>query len=197
MINKMKRELEIINITTKEILFSLFDIVAPSYEAHPAFRQSMRKYIDNRPLDRQKFLERFAYLRRQGYIQTFTTRKEKYIELTPKGIERAQNLFLQNIKIIHKGKWDQKWRVVIFDIPEKLHHSRDIFRDEIKRLSFIQVQKSVYVFPFECTQEISKISQILNITKYVTIMISEIIQGEKWIIETFLKIKVLQKSDLK
>lgn len=197
MIKKMKREIEIINISTKEILFSLFDIVAPAYEAHPAFRQSVRKYTDNRPADRQKFLERFAYLRRQGYIQTFTTRKEKYIELTPKGVRHVKNLFLQNIKIVHKGKWDKKWRVVIFDIPEKLHHSRDVFRNKIKQLSFIQIQKSVYVFPFECTQEISKIGQILNITKYVTIMISEIIQGEEWILETFILRKILQKSDLK
>ena len=96
----MKREIEIINITTKEILFSLFDIVALAYEPRPAFREPVRKYIDNRPADRQKFLERFAYLRRQGYIQTFTTRKEKYIELTPRGIAHVKNLFLQNIKII-------------------------------------------------------------------------------------------------
>ena len=117
--------------------------------------------------------------------------------MTPKGIKHSNILKINTLIIKRIAKWDQKWRVVIFDVPEKLHYNRDLFRDSLKRMGFIQIQKSVYAYPFECTKEITFLSEILNIKKYVTTMISEIIQGEDRIIEYFLKENILQSNDLK
>lgn len=192
-----KTDVEIVTLTAKEVLLTLFDLTTPFYEASRLYRQSIRKYLEQRQEDRSNFLTRIKYLKRKGYIQTFTEGKEKYAELTPKGKKHSQILLLENIKIIRPQKWDSKWRVVIFDIPEKLKLNRDAFRLRLKRMNFLQVQKSVYVFPFECTPEVSLLSKSLDITKYVTIMISEIIQGEDRIIEYFLDNEVLCNKDLK
>lgn len=193
----MDENLEIIKLSTKELLLSLVDLATPFFLASSIYHQSTKKYLRKRSIDRATFFERISYLKRQGYIKVFTKNKEKYIELTPKGIKHTANLFLEDIVVERKKIWDKKWRVVIFDIPEKIKQNRDVFRQKLNELKFIQIQKSVYVYPFECTPEITTISQILNITKYVTIMISEIIQGEEKILELFLDNEVLQKRDLR
>lgn len=192
-----KSNLEILKLTSREILLTLFDLHSPFFEASSIYRKSIRKYLENRSVERSDFLRRLKYLQNKGYIETFIEGKEKYAELTMEGKKHSQNLLLSDIVINRPGKWDGKWRVVIFDVPEKLHYNRDRFRDYLKSLNFIQVQQSVYVYPFECTNEISILSQALNISDFVTIMVSEIIQGENKIIESFIENDVLNRKDIK
>lgn len=192
-----KQDLEIVKLTSQEILLSLFDLATPFFSASRLYRKSVNQYLEKRAFDRSNFFVRLKYLKQQKYIQIFVEGKEKYVELTPKGIKRAKKLTLNNLEINRPKKWDKKWRVVIFDVPEKQHHNRDIFRDQIKQMGFIQIQKSVYVYPFECAKEIALLSEILNIARFITIMISEIIQGEEQIVRHFLKNEILKNSDLK
>ena len=87
-------------------------------------------------------------------------------------------------------------RLVIFDIPKKFKTEREIFRDKLKNLGFILIQKSIYAYPFKCTEEITTIAERLNIGGYVLLMISDIIQNEKIIIGKFFDRKIIQKDDL-
>jgi len=193
----MKEDLEILVLTSKEILLTLFDLTTPFYEASRLYRRSIRQYLENRSVDRSQFLSKVRYLRRKGYIRLFVEGKEKYAELTPKGKNHAQTLLIDDIEIQRPPKWDGRWRVVLFDIKEDDHTERDIFRGHLKKLNFIQVQKSIYVYPFECTKEISFLTRHLNVEEEVTIMIAEIIQGEDKIINTFIETGILTKKDIK
>ena len=69
--------------------------------------------------------------------------------------------------IIPKTKWDGRWRVVIFDIPERLKKVRDTLRYQLKKLGFLELQHSVFVFPFECTNEIEYVVEFYNIRRFV------------------------------
>jgi phenylacetic acid degradation operon negative regulatory protein len=69
--------------------------------------------------------------------------------------------------VIEKEKWDGKWRFVIFDIPEKLKSGRDALRKKIKKLGFYELQKSVFIFPYKCADEIAFIIEFFGIKKYV------------------------------
>ncbi|MBU4299094.1 hypothetical protein KJ636_03570, partial [Patescibacteria group bacterium] len=66
--------------------------------------------------------------------------------LTEKGKMKALTYHFQEMKI-KKENWDGKWRIVVFDIPEKLRWGRDALRDKLKELNFYEFQKSVFVFP--------------------------------------------------
>lgn len=192
-----KSDIEIAKLTTRHLLLGLFDIFAPSYLGTRVFRKPIKKYLEQRLVDYSTFFERIRYLRRQGYIEVFIEGKEKYAELTDKGKKRIGELLLNDLKVKRPKKWDSKWRIVIFDIPEDKKHNRDVFREKIRNLGFIQVQKSVYVYPFECTKEIAFLSESLFIGEYVIIMISEIIQGEDKFIQLFLEKEILTNSDIK
>lgn len=52
---------------------------------------------------------------------------------------------------LQNKRWDKKWRILIFDIPETIRWRRDVFREKLKSLGFGRVQQSVWVsaHPFE------------------------------------------------
>lgn len=71
------------------------------------------------------------------------------------------------IKIKKPEKWDGKWRLVIFDIPESKKGARDSFRQKLKGLGFHELQKSVFVHPFECGDEIDFLIEVFELRPYV------------------------------
>lgn len=192
-----KHKKEIVKLVTIEFLSRFFDIVTPFLEASSIYRKSTREYLQEREVEKNQLWQKIAHLKRRGLIEEFVEGKEKYYELTRKGKEAVASGLFQNIKLNIPEKWDGLWRVVIFDVPEKFRHSRDILRRKLFELNFYQIQKSVYVFPYECSKEISLLSENLMIAKNVIIMISEVIQGEENIIDFFLDRKIIRKKDLK
>lgn len=56
-----------------------------------------------------------------------------------------------------KRPWDGKWRVVMYDLPEKIKSKRDILRNWLKRLGFGQWQMSVWISPHPLINSIHQI----------------------------------------
>ena len=121
--------------------------------------------------------------------------KEKYIEITSKGLDKVTDYSIDDLEIVRPEKWDSRWRIVIFDIPERHKSGRDVLRGTLARLGFEKIQESVYAYPFECTNEIAKISGAISENGNVLIMIADIIQGEEELIHKFIEKKVLVKDD--
>lgn len=96
--------------------------------------------------------------------------------LTQKGKLKTLTYYFQDMKI-QKNNWDGKYRVVVFDIPEKLRRARDAFRWKLKELGFYELQKSVFVFPYQCKDKIDFIIEFFNLRKYVRYGILETIDN--------------------
>ncbi|MDO8569723.1 MAG: CRISPR-associated endonuclease Cas2 [bacterium] len=79
---------------------------------------------------------------------------------------------------VKKHKWDNKWRIVIFDIPEKKKKIREIFRFRLKGLGFLELQHSVFVLPFECHNELEYIIEFYNIRRFVRFIKADHIDNE-------------------
>ena len=86
---------------------------------------------------------------------------------------------------IKDQKWDGKWRIVIFDIPEEQKKERDAFRFRLKRLGFHELQRSVFVHPHECQDEIEFFAEFYNIVENVRFGILEKIDNEMRLKTTF------------
>lgn len=191
-----KYQKKIIKLTAGEVLLRVFDLAVPFFEADQIYRVSAHKYRAEREYDKSNFSEKIKYLKRQGLIESFVEGKDKFIEITAKGLRKVKKCNLDNLKIVRPEIWDGRWRVVIFDVPEKHKNNRDTFRHKLLNLGFQKIQESIYVHPFECANEIKQLSESLSIENNVLIMISEIIQGENSIIEKFLNANVLEQDDL-
>jgi hypothetical protein len=100
------------------------------------------------------------------------------LTLNEKGKNRALTYRYKNIKIPKPAKWDRKWRLIIFDIPEWEREARDSFRDHLDYMGFFCVQKSAWVYPYSCKDEIDFIIECLDIRKYVRFIIADHFDNE-------------------
>jgi CRISPR-associated endonuclease Cas2 len=74
---------------------------------------------------------------------------------------------LGNIQIKKPSRWDNLWRLVAFDIPEDMKKGRTALSTKLKELGFYPMQKSVYIHPYECKDEIDFIAEIFKLTSYI------------------------------
>jgi len=107
-------------------------------------------------------------LRRQGYIEIIKEGDDKVkIQLTSKGKTRIKEFSMEGLSITKPKNWDKKWRVVIFDIPNKFTKAREALRKKIKELGFYQLQKSVWIYPYPCEDEILFIANIFQVERFI------------------------------
>ena len=70
-------------------------------------------------------------------------------------------------------KWDGKWRVLIFDIPEKRKSVRNKIRQSLRTIGFMRLQNSVWIYPYDCEDFIILLKADFKIGKDVLYMIVE------------------------
>lgn len=99
------------------------------------------------------------------------------IVLTELGKKHALTYQIDEIKV-PAMKWDKKWRIVMFDIPEKRKRARDALSKTLKNMEFVQLQKSVFVHPFECSKEVSFVTEFFKVRPYIRLVLAENIDSE-------------------
>lgn len=92
------------------------------------------------------------------------------IVLTKDGEKKALRFKIDEMEIKKPAKWDDEWRMVIFDIPEKFKKAREALRKKLKDLGFIKLQESVFVFPYECEDEVNFIVEVFLIRPFVRLL---------------------------
>ena len=96
------------------------------------------------------------------------------VELSEKGRRRLKEIDYENLQIPILKTWDEKWRIVIFDIPHTFRKSiRNTFTIKLKRLGFFLLQKSVWVHAYPCENEIRFLAEALKVSRFVHIIVAE------------------------
>ena len=100
------------------------------------------------------------------------------VRLTRKG-----ELFLERnaLPLKRPAKWDGKWRMVIFDIPENKKRHRDLLRTTITRLGFFRLQNSVWIYPYDCEELGTLLKTEYSLGKNVLYMIVDKIENSSFI----------------
>lgn len=107
------------------------------------------------------------------------------IILTENGKQRALEYKIDEMVIKTPKIWDWKWRIVIFDIPEKHKRKREAMRQHLEKLGFYKLQKSVFVLPYECGNEIEFLIEFYDIRSCVRQIVAEKIDNELHLKEIF------------
>lgn len=100
------------------------------------------------------------------------------IVLTKEGKKKVVSLNLDTLEIKRPDFWDKKWRVVVFDIPESKRSARNALRQKLKDLGFYAWQKSVFIHPYNCLNEIEFIIELFQIRPYVRLFEASKIMNE-------------------
>jgi len=80
-----------------------------------------------------------------------------------------------------KLPWDGKWRIIIFDVPEISRKDRDFLRNQLRWLGFMELQKSVWIFPYEIKSELKEFIKLcrLKLKGDVRFLTAEDIDNDK------------------
>ena len=125
-------------------------------------------------------------LKRQGVLSIKRLKNgDTEIKLTDKGRTRVLKYNIDNITIKRPEVWDGKWRIVIFDVPDKERKMRDYFRRKIQSLGFVQLQRSVYVHPFVDGDSLEFLRSNYNIKPSVIVIAADRIEGEEKLYKNF------------
>ncbi|KKT79163.1 CRISPR-associated endonuclease Cas2 [Candidatus Giovannonibacteria bacterium RIFCSPHIGHO2_12_44_12] len=106
-------------------------------------------------MDRNQLFHLIRILKLNGFIKIIEKDKKSIAEITNKGKLRIRRAMLDKLLINIPKRWDRKWRIVIFDIPEEKRRLRDALRHRLKILGYFEFQKSVFVFPYRSESEIN------------------------------------------
>ena len=130
-------------------------------------------------MDRKVLYAILEKWRIRGLIATIDGEGIEEIQLTNKGRAYFLRSRFKALKIEHTKKWDKKWRLVMFDVPEQMKPVRDSLRRKLKQLGFLEFQKSVFVFPYPCDSEINFTINYFNIPQQVYCLESRITPDDK------------------
>jgi CRISPR/Cas system-associated endoribonuclease Cas2 len=122
--------------------------------------------VDNKK-KRDKIYNQIYHLERFGYINKKGITKKGFLKLiTAKGKKQKEK------------KWDKKWRVVIFDIPEEIKSSRNYLRRFLIDIGFDKLQNSVWVSPYNNFEEVQDLVRRCKIEEYVILMIVDRVSND-------------------
>lgn len=130
--------------------------------------------------DDKKVVKAFSGLRRYKFVRHVKAEKSSAYLLTPKGESHLRNIVIDDIEIKNPKKWDKKWRLVIYDLPIRFKKARNAFRWKLRNLGFFQLQKSVWIYPYPCEEEILFVANFFGVKKHIEILeISKILDDQK------------------
>ena len=169
-------------VTQWLIFLAATGIILSSPAGTRAFFRELNKYIFERnELEKKskhpkttQLSQTLYLLKKRKIINIKKSGNETVIELTEKGKNKKLQYDLNNLIIPKLEKWDEKWRFLMFDIPEFKKSARETLRKRLKKLGFFQFQKSVWIHPYECQNEISFLAEYLNISQYLTLITTSI-----------------------
>lgn len=107
------------------------------------------------------------------------------VRLTPRGQELFKRVSIEDIIIPAGEKWDGIWHLVCYDIPEAKKTARNYFQKKLLESGFWAVQDSLWVYPWECKEEIAVISQNLGVSPYVAYLNTDYLPGQAKLIARF------------
>lgn len=91
--------------------------------------------------------------------------------LTENGKNKVLRYNLDKMEIKKPARWDKLWRMVVFDIPESLKEGRNALAAKLKELGFYPFQKSVFIYPYECRNEVDFVVEIFDLRPYVRFIV--------------------------
>ncbi len=125
-------------------------------------------------------------LAQKGYVRFVERNGKRFVEITEKGkrayvLEQARFAAYTNIN----KRWDKRWRIVIFDIPEKRKVLRERVRRLVREFGFLKLQDSVWIFPYDCEELIAMMKVELRIGKDILYIIADSVENDRWVRKQF------------
>lgn len=112
---------------------------------------------------------------KKGLVRKKIINEEVYFAITDSGKDELEKWRSKPRIGLHerKGGWDGKYRLVLFDIPEKNRIVRNSFRRKLKELGFLGWQQSVWVSRNPITEPLREFIKEVGLDDYALVVETE------------------------
>lgn len=141
--------------------------------SHPRVKMLGHQRTEN------SFYTALARLKRRGSI---TRTADRAYALTVKGEYAALKAYVRSELVQYEQqrdeeassanpiRWDGRWRVALFDVPESKRPIRDYVRGVLVRLGFRQFQRSMWMSPYKLPPFLLKLLSDPQLRKYTRVL---------------------------
>jgi len=102
----------------------------------------------------------------QGLIQSRKVGRRSFYALTEKGRQWMQAGKRRSLEREPRA-WDGKWRLLTYNIPERMRQRRDALREELRRLGYGNLTSALWISPYDLSKELEEIFSKLKVCEYV------------------------------
>lgn len=139
-------------------------------------------------IDRRRIYDAVARLNNKRLIELVEKGDNIHLKITAAGKNLLKRFDYDDLELLKGKKWDKKWRLVIFDIPEKNKKERNALSNKLEDLGLYHLQESVFIYPYDCQNEIDFVCEFLSIGRYVNYCTVESIDKREGDLRQFFKI---------
>lgn len=117
-------------------------------------------------------------LAKQKLVEIKEVAGKQQIIITSQGKKRIVLYAREELEIKKPKSWDKKWRIVIYDIPQREKKLQQVIREALKNLGFLLMQESVYIIPYPCYKEVEFLREYYGVGTYLKYLVAEKLEDD-------------------
>lgn len=125
---------------------------------------------------RRRVNQTISRLKQKGLI--VFSKSGGQLHITQKGQRLLQSIDEGKFYVRKPLRWDGRWRMVMFDVAEHRRQARDTLRRMLRKVGFVQLQGSVWVYPYDCEGVIKLITADQHLGTQVLYAIVDVLEGD-------------------
>lgn len=159
-------------------------VVAGASVVAPNTIQLVEYFQPRSRAERNKIWNTITYLERKGYVTLHEHNGQQYLHLTKTGRIKFDEERIWELTLANPARWDHKWRIVMFDFPSSCK-VRHVFRAKLEDFGFQMYQRSVFIYPHECQEEVIAVAKWYGVEDHIRYLVATEIHDMRRFVEVF------------
>ncbi|MEK7611379.1 MAG: hypothetical protein AAB486_03355 [Patescibacteria group bacterium] len=133
-------------------------------------RKTSEDYLNDLKEANFSYLERtLKRLEKEKLVRINEADGKTMVSITTQGKRRILKYALEDLKIEKPARWDGRWTLISYDVPEKRAFLRDYLRRILVHLGFYPFHKSIYLHAYPCRPQVEFLREYLGVAASVRI----------------------------
>lgn len=158
-------------VNTRSMIFTLYGDYISHY-GNKIWIGSLIRFLHEFGHNDQSVRAAISRMNKQGWVQAEKIGNKSYYSLSERGVRRIEEAS-QRIFKLKPEKWDGKWRIFMYSIPEEIRSIRDELRKELVWSGFGTMSNSCWVSANMLEKQVQDLIDKYDIATYVDFFIAE------------------------
>ena len=127
---------------------------------------------------RRRIIDTIALLARQGYVSVGLLDSEKIFKITLKGKGRLKAYQVSEDGLSITDRWDGRWYLITFDIPESKKVARNQLIITLKKHGFVNYTKGLWLIPYNPDKLTASLRKQLGLKSEIKLIVAQAIDND-------------------